>query len=221
MELYTHLIDTVLTGDTERIKELIKTLLAEHRAPMEIISEGLMAAMSTLGQKWKAGEVFIPEVLRSAHAVSEGMDLLKPLLIAHNVSDFYVGKVVIGTVQGDIHNIGKNLVCLILQSGGFHVIDIGVDVPAAKFLEVVQKERPHILGLSALLTMTMPRMEEVIRALKENDLRDSVLVMVGGAPVTMEFANSIGADGYAPDAMLALSKAKELLSGLQAGKIKA
>jgi len=219
VELYTELKDTVLAGETERLKDLIKTLLAEHRDPLEIISEGLMAAMSTLGQKWKSGEVFIPEVLRSANTVIEGMDLLKPLLMGHNVSDFYVGKVVIGTVQGDIHNIGKSLVSLVLQSGGFQVIDIGINVPAAKFLEIVHKERPHILGLSALLTMTMPRMQEVIQALKENDLRDSVLVMVGGAPVTIEFANSIGADGYAPDAILALSKAKKLLSRRQAGKI--
>jgi len=155
--------------------------------------------------------MFIPEVLASAKAMSGGMELLKPLIVAEELSTIHTGKVVIGTVQGDLHNIGKKIVSMILESGGFTVVDLGVDIPADKFVEAVKQEQPNILGLSALLTTTMPRMKDVIKALKEAGVRDKVRVIVGGAPITQDFADSIGADGYAPDAASALDKAKQLL----------
>lgn len=177
---------------------------------MEIISEGLIRGMSVVGQRMKSGEMFIPEVLMSANAMNKGMEILKPLIAGEESLKIYAGKVIMGTVEGDVHSIGKSIVSTILESSGFTVLDIGVDVPADKFIEAVKHEQPKILGLSALLTTTMPRMKDVIEALKEAGFREKVWVMVGGAPVTQGFADSIGADGYAPDAVSALDKAKEL-----------
>jgi len=167
--------------------------------------------MSIVGARWKAGELFIPEVIASAHTMSEGMGILKPLIIGVESSSFNLGKAVMGTVQGDVHNIGKNIVAMLMESNGFEIIDLGVDVPASKFVETAIQEKPKILGLSALLTTTMHCMKEVINALKEAGVRDKVRVMVGGAPVTQDFADTIGADGYAQDGPSAVDKAKELL----------
>ena len=157
------------------------------------------------------GEMFIPEVLASANAVNEGMAMLRPLVVGDKMSTFYRGKVVIGTVEGDLHNIGKNIVAMLFESVGFEVVDLGVNVPADKFVTAVNQEQPNILGLSALLTTTMPRMKDVIKALEEASVRDKVRVMIGGSPITQKFADSIGADGFAPDAPSAVDKAKELM----------
>ena len=211
MASYEQLQESLIVGQEGKVKEVTSTLLKEGNSPMEILSEGLLLGMSVVGQKFKTGEMFIPEVLASAHAMSAGFALLKPVIAEDKLSDVYVGKVVIGTVQGDLHNIGKKIVSMILESGGFTVVDIGVDVPTDKFVEAVEQEQPNILGLSSLLTTTMPRIGEVIEALKRSNLRDKVRVMVGGAPITQGFADSIGADGYAPDAVSALDKAKQLL----------
>ena len=211
MASYEKLQESIIAGQKDKVKEVVNTLLDSGNAPMEIISEGLIGSMSIVGQKMKSGEMFIPEVLASAHAMNEGMGMLKPLITGDEASSLYASKVLIGTVQGDLHNIGKNIVSMILESGGFTVVDLGVDIPADKFVEAVKQEQPNILGLSALLTTTMPRMKDVIKALKEAGVRDKVRVIVGGAPITQDFADSIGADGYAPDAASALDKAKQLL----------
>ena len=211
MASYEELQESIIAGQKDKVKEVVNTLLDSDTAPMEIISEGLIGSMSIVGQKMKSGEMFIPEVLASAHAMNEGMGMLKPLITGDESSSLYASKALIGTVQGDLHNIGKKIVSMILESGGFTVVDLGVDIPADKFVEAVKQEQPNILGLSALLTTTMPRMKDVIKALKEAGVRDKVRVIVGGAPITQDFADSIGADGYAPDAASALDKAKQLL----------
>lgn len=211
MASYQELQESLITGQEDKVKEVVSTLLERGNSPMGILSDGLLPGMSIVGQRFKACEMFIPEVLASAHAMSAGFALLKPVIAKDKLSDVYVGKVVIGTVQGDLHNIGKKIVSMILESGGFTVVDVGVDIPTDKFIEAVEQERPNILGLSSLLTTTMPRIGEVIEALKRSNLRDKVRIMVGGAPITQGFADSIGADGYAPDAVSALDKAKQLL----------
>ena len=212
MAMYGELQESVIAGEEDKVKELVGTLLEQGADPMEIMSEGLVSGLSIVGQRMKTGEMFIPEVLLSAHAMNAGATLIKSVISADKLSDLYLGKVVIGTVKGDIHNIGKNIVSMILESGGFMMVDLGVDISADQFIEAVEREQPNILGLSALLTTTMPYMGEVIEALKRKNLRDKVHVLVGGAPVTPGFADRIGADGYAPDATSALEKAKQLLS---------
>lgn len=210
MATYAELQEQVITGQKDKVAATIKTLLDGGKAPVEIINEGLIAGMNVVGVKFKAGDMFIPEVMASAHAMKEGMDIVKPLVVGESAS-FTMDKAIIGTVEGDIHTIGKSIVAMLMESSGFDVIDLGVNVPAAKFVEAVKKEQPRILGMSALLTTTMPRMKDVIEALKGVGLRDKTRVMVGGAPVTQGFADSIGADGYAPDGPSAVDKAKELI----------
>lgn len=211
MASYEELQELIITGQKDKVAAAVKTLLSSGKAPMDIIKEGLTAGMNVVGAKFKSGDMFIPEVMISAHAMKEGMNILKPLVVGES-SSFSAGKVVIGTVEGDIHTIGKSIVAMLMESSGFEIIDLGIDIPAAKFVEAVKKEQPGILGMSAMLTTTMSRMKDVIDALKEASLRDKTRVMVGGAPVTQEFADTIGADGYAPDASSAVEKAKDLRS---------
>ena len=211
MTAYEELQELIITGQKEKVAATIKTLLASGKAPMDIITNGLTAGMNVVGAKFKSHDMFIPEVMVSANAMKEGMDILKPLVVGESLS-FSTGKVVIGTVEGDIHTIGKSIVSMLLESSGFEIIDLGVNVPAAKFVEAVKKEQPIILGMSAMLTTTMTKMKDVIDSLKEAGLRDKTRVMVGGAPITQPFADSIGADGYAPDASSAVEKAKDLIS---------
>ena len=211
MASYEELQELIITGQKDEVKGMVNTLLKSGKAPMEIISDGLIGGMNVVGVKFKSGEMFIPEVMASAHAMKEGMDIVKPLVIGDATSSFLIGKVVMGTVEGDIHSIGKNIVAMLLESEGFEVIDLGAEVPAARFVEVVKQEQPKILGLSALITTTMLRMKDVIEALKEAGFRERVRVMIGGAPITQGFANSIGTDGYAPDGPSAVAKAKELI----------
>ena len=211
MESYEELQQAIIMGQLDKAPEIVRVCLDKGGGPLEIISEGLIKGMSVVGQKMKTGEMFIPEVLASAQALRGSMEILKPLIEGDKLSSIYTGKVVIGTVVGDFHNIGKNIVSVILASTGFEVVDIGVDIPTAKFIETVEQEKPDILGISALLTTTMPRMKDIIEALQKSELRNKVKVMVGGAPVTQEFADSIEADGYAPDAGSAVDKAKQLL----------
>jgi len=211
MITHEELGDSVIAGDEDKVKEGVNTLLRMGDSPVKIISEGLIPSMSIVGQKMKAGEMFIPEVLASANALNKGMEILKPLIVGEELLKIYAGKVVIGTVEGDVHSIGKSIVSIVLESGGFTVFDIGINVPADKFVGAVQQERPNILGLSSLMTITAPRMREVIEALKRNNLRDKLRVIVGGAPIPQDFADSIGADGYAPDAVTALEKARQLV----------
>lgn len=209
MEDYTELQKSLVAGKEARVKELVAKFLERGVAPDEIISEGLISGMMKVGKLFKKGDMFIPEVILSAKIMSAGMALLEPLLVGYHLQTS--GKVIMGTVEGDVHNIGKDLVSMMLRSAGFAVIDLGVQVRAERFVEAVLEHRPDILGMSALLTTTMPSMKEVIQLLEKRGLRDGVQIIIGGAPVTQEFADEIGADGYAPDAGSAIDKVKELL----------
>ena len=198
-------------GKAKQVKQLIPQALEEGIPAQEILEKGLLDAMSVVGEKFKNNEGFVPEVLVAARAMNAGTALLKPYLSTDAGES--KGKACIGTVEGDLHDIGKNLVRMMLEGKGLDVIDLGVDVSAEKFLEAVQNEGCQLVCCSALLTTTMPNMAKVVDALKAAGVRDSVKVMVGGAPVTPEFAESIGADAYTPDAASAANKAVELLAG--------
>lgn len=211
MATYEELQELVITGDKEKVPGVVNTLLGSKKDPMEVITEGLIGGMNVVGVKFKAGDMFIPEVMASAQALNAGMDILKPMIMGADSSSFFIGKYVIGTVAGDIHSIGKSIVAMLLEATGFEVFDLGVDVSVAKFLEVVKQEKPDILGMSALLTPTVPRMRDVIEALKEAGIRDKVKVMVGGSPINHDIATSLGADSYAPEAQSAVEKARELV----------
>jgi len=197
-------------GDAEKVSELVRQALQEDIVPKKILEEGLIQGMSIIGEKFKKNEVYVPEVLIAARAMHAGMDVLKPKLTETGVKN--IGKVVMGTVKGDLHDIGKNLVKMMLEGAGFEVIDLGVDVSEEKFVEAVKAHQPNIVGMSALLTTTMVNMPEVIKALEAAGLRDKVRVMVGGAPITQNYADQIGADGYSPDAASAADKAKAFLN---------
>ena len=199
----------VIEGEEERTESLVKQAMAEGKPPERILREGLIAAMTEVGRLFEAGEYYVPEMLIAARAMKSGLTLLRPQLAAANVQA--VGKVVIGTVQGDLHDIGKNLVGMMLEGAGFEVIDLGTDVSPQKFVEAVQTHHPDLIGCSALLTTTMPKMKVVVEALKEAGLRGQVKVMIGGAPVTEKYGADIGADMYASDAASAATRAKQLL----------
>jgi 5-methyltetrahydrofolate--homocysteine methyltransferase len=190
-------------------EQIIKDALANNVPAEEILNDGLVTAMSVIGDKFSEGEIYIPDILIAARAMQSGMDILKPLLIGGIQS--FKGTVVIGTVKGDLHDIGKNLVKYMLSGGGFNVIDLGNDVSPEKFAEAVRTENADIVALSALLTTTMISMKDIVDGLEEAGLRDKVKVMIGGAPVTQDFADRIKADGYAKDAGSAIHKAIELL----------
>jgi 5-methyltetrahydrofolate--homocysteine methyltransferase len=206
---FVRIKETVLEGKVAQIAGLVQGALDEGISPQEIIDEGLIAGMDEVGVRFKNDEMFIPEVLVAAKTMHTGMEVLRPMLESTGVRS--AGKVVLGTVKGDLHDIGKNLVGMMFQGAGFEVVDLGVDQSAENFVAAVQKEGGQVVAMSALLTTTMTGMAGVIEALKKALLRDQVKVMVGGAPVSQEFAESIGADGYAPDAATAVEKLKELL----------
>jgi len=197
-------------GKADKVSELVRQALNEGATPKNILEEGLIHGMSIIGRKFKKNEVYVPEVLIAARAMHAGMDVLKPKLIETGVEN--IGKVVMGTVQGDLHDIGKNLVEMMLEGAGFEVIDLGTDISTDKFVEAVKEHKPNIIGMSALLTTTMVNMVEVIKALDVAGLRDKVKIMVGGAPITQNYADQIGADGYSPDASSAVDKAKTFLN---------
>ena len=199
----------VIEGDEDTIADLTKVALDEGLSAREILDGGLMPGMDHVGAEFKAGRMFVPEVLLSARTMKASMAVLEPLLTAGE--SVAVGKAVMGTVEGDLHDIGKNLVAMMMEGAGFQIIDLGVDVSPEAFVEIVKKEQPDIVGMSALLTTTMRNMSRTIDALKEAGLRDRVKVMVGGAPVTADFAKEIGADGTASSAPAAVDLAKELL----------
>ncbi|MBM4249254.1 MAG: cobalamin-binding protein [Euryarchaeota archaeon] len=199
----------VIDGDGERVAELVKTALSEKVAPSRIINDGLVAGMGVVGERFKNGEFFIPEVLMSARAMHVGMALVKPLLGSGEEKGR--GTIVICTVKGDVHDIGKNLVAMMLEGGGFRVVDLGTDVLPERAVAAVREHSAQVLAMSSLLTTTLARMPETIKALEAAGLRGRVKVMVGGAPVTQAFADRAGADGYAPDAALAVELARRLL----------
>jgi len=195
-------------GEDEEVAALVQEALDQGMDPGEILASGLIAGMDEVGKDFKAGDLFVPEVLIAARAMRAGMGVLRPLLAKADVPS--AGKYVIGTVQGDLHDIGKNLVRIMLEGAGFQTIDLGTDVKPDDFVAAVQEHQPQLLGMSALLTTTMPGMKATIEALEEAGLRDAVKIMVGGAPVTAAFAEQIGADAYAPDAGSAADVARSL-----------
>lgn len=188
---------------------LTKELLEKEIDPNKILIEGLQKGLLTLGERFKRNECFIPEVLLAARAMHTGMDVLRPALAVEGVKP--LAKVVLGTIKNDLHDIGKNMVGMMLEGAGFRVVDIGINVPAEKFVEAVEKEEAAILAMSALLSTTMPYLKTTIEALENKGIREKVKVLVGGAPVTGEYAKAIGADGYASDAANAIDEAKKLL----------
>ena len=194
----TNIINTLIEGDKEKLGELVQSALAEDVSAKDILDDGLVKGMEIVGAKMESCDMYIPEVLRSAGAMSGAVEILKPLLTAEELSAS--GTVVIGTVKGDLHDMGKNLVKLMLESAGFEVVDLGVDVDVEAFIDAVKESGANILALSALLTTTMPVMKRTVEAAVEEGLRDGLKIVVGGAPVTQKFADDIGADGYAADA---------------------
>jgi len=197
-------------GDAGKVEELVRLALQEKLTPKDILENGLIKGMNIIGVKFKNNEVYVPEVLIAARAMHAGMGVLRPKLVETGVKN--IGKVAIGTVRGDLHDIGKNLVKMMLEGAGFEVVDLGVDVSADKFVSAVKELQPDIVGMSALLTTTMVYMPEVIKSLEAAGLRDRVKVMIGGAPVTQNYAEQIGADGYSPDAASAAEDAKALIA---------
>ena len=202
-----NILDYVIEGEDEEIGELIQEALDEGVSANDILKQGLIAAMDIVGAKMESGEMYIPEVLLSAETMRVGLELIKPMLSEEDMSSS--GKVVIGTVEGDLHDIGKNLVAMMLEVSGFEVIDLGVDQSPEAFLEACENEKPDIVGLSALLTTTMDAMKDICQAVKEK--HHHVKVVVGGAPITEEFAMLIGADGYSDDAGSAVGLCKKLV----------
>ena len=202
------LADAVIKGDQGTAVEITKSALEEGTAAKNVLEEGLIAGMDVVGARFKNNEIYIPEVLIAARAMKMAMEILEPELVKAGVKP--VGKFLIATVQGDLHDIGKNLVAMMLKGAGFEVIDLGVDVGPEKFVELVKAKGVQLVGMSALLTTTMPGMERTIKALKEAGV--SAKIMIGGAPVTQGYADKIGADGYAADAASAVDMAKSLVA---------
>ncbi|MBV8211907.1 MAG: corrinoid protein [Verrucomicrobia bacterium] len=202
------LYDAILNGDHKTAVTVTRQALTEGTAPIELITNYMSPAMDEVGRRFECEEYFVPELLLSGRAMKAALALLQPLLAASGAEP--AGRIVIGTVKGDLHDIGKNLVASMLEGGGFEVHDLGADVAPEKFVGAVREHKPDLVCLSALLTVTMPGMRDVVEALKMAGLRDQVRVMVGGAPVTAEFANEIGADGYAENAGVAVTVARRL-----------
>ncbi|KLU62751.1 methionine synthase [Peptococcaceae bacterium CEB3] len=206
MSTLQEMAEAVISGNAKKVKELAEKALTEGFAPQGIINDGLIAGMNVVGVRFKNNEVYVPEVLIAARAMHAGMDVVKPLLTDSAIQD--KGTVLIGTVKGDLHDIGKNLVRMMLEGAGYKVIDLGVDIAPDKFAQAVEEHQPQIVGLSALLTTTMVQMKNTMERLKDYPVK----VMIGGAPVTQKFADEIGADAYASDAATAVEKAEQLMA---------
>ena len=204
------LAEAVINGDRDEVARIVQEAVDEGVGPGPIVNEGLIVGMDEVGRRFKANEFYVPEVLIAARAMHAGMDIVNPLLAESGIEPR--GRVLIGTVQGDLHDIGKNLVAMMLEGGGYEVIDMEVDVPADQFVAAVNEHSPNVVAMSALLTTTMPAMKDTIEALDAAGIRDQIKVMIGGAPVTQDYADEIGADGYAPDAASAVDLAADLMS---------
>lgn len=202
--------EAVMEGNAGEAATQVQAALDANVPPGDILNKGCIAAMGKVGRLFEEGEMFVPEMLIAARAMQAGMNILKPYLAEDEIVS--AGKIVVGTVAGDLHDIGKNLVGMMMEGAGFEIVDLGTDVKPKAFVEAVREHEPDLIGMSALLTTTMPSMMATIEALTEAGLRDQIKVMIGGAPVTQKYADKIGADGFAPDASSAARKAKELLS---------
>jgi len=209
MKILIEIAKNLEHGDSAAVKELLRKALLMDVSPEDILKKGLIKGMEAVGKKFKENEIFIPEVLIASRAMKSAMDIIKPFLIES--ADCTNGKIVLGTVKGDLHDIGKMVVRIALEREGYDIIDIGIDVPKETFLEVVQKENPDILGMSALLTTTMSYMREVIDLIKSTRLQKKVKIIIGGAPITRSFADEIGAEGYAPEAESAVVLVRRIL----------
>jgi len=210
MSELSKITQTLMEGDGQTLVALVTQALEEGRTASEILNDELIGGMDMIGEKMGSGEMFIPEVLMAAHAMSGAVEILKPHLAEGESSS--AGTIVFGTVKGDLHDIGKNLVVMMLESAGFEVIDLGVDVEPEIFIEAIKENKPNILGLSALLTTTMPMMKQTVESVEDAGIRENLKIMIGGAPVNQEFADEIGADAYAPDAGSASRMAKSMIA---------
>ena len=204
--------ENLIQGNAPQVRKLVQEAIDGGEDTGMILKEGLLAGMSVIGDRFKKNECYIPEVLVAARAMKEGMELLRPLIFEGNIRN--AGTVVLGTVTGDLHDIGKNLVGMMLEGAGFDIIDVGIDVPAEKFIETAKEHNAPIIGLSCLLTTTMPALQDVIESVNSSQLNRKVKVMIGGAPITQGYADEIGADGYASDAAYAVDVARELMHSL-------
>jgi methylmalonyl-CoA mutase cobalamin-binding domain/chain len=213
-ELLGELYDKTLTGNGPAVLDLTRSGLAMGLGPETLLYQALIPALEEVGARFERGDFFVPEMLVAGKAMAGALDILRPLLAETGAET--IGTVVMGTVKGDVHDIGKNLVNIMFEGAGFHVIDLGVQVAPETFVEAIREHKPDIVGFSAFLTTTMPMFKANINALAKSGLRDRVIVMVGGAPVTQEYADAVGADGYAADASAAVVKAKQLLAGRRA-----
>lgn len=209
-ELYLQMQDDLYDGLKEEIPEQVKAALQQGQTPQQILDSGLVAGMDIVGVDFRDGILFVPEVLMAANAMKAGMEILRPLLTETGAER--VGTAVVGTVKGDIHDIGKNLVAMMLEGAGFEVINLGINVDADKFINAIKEHKPDIIGMSALLTTTMPYMKVVVDTLGEEGMRDEIYVMVGGAPVTENFAREVGADAYGRDAAVSVEIAKRYMA---------
>ena len=213
-EILQEMYDQTLVGNGPRVLELTHQALGMDMEPQSLLFDSLIPALEEVGARFERGDFFVPEMLIAGRAMAGSMEVLRPLLAETGVET--IGKFVMGTVQGDVHDIGKNLVCIMLEGAGFEVIDLGVQVKPEKFVAAVEEHKPDIVGFSAFLTTTMPMFKANLNALTKAGLRDQVLVMVGGAPVTQEYADAVGADGYAADASATVKRAKAMLKDRRA-----
>lgn len=204
------LADLLQQGHTSAVKELTQSLLAAGAMPQQILNEGLIAGMSVVGEKMRTGEMFLPEVLQCASVMKAAMEILTPHLLTCGARS--PGRIVLGTVKGDMHDIGKNLVGIMLRGAGYEVIDLGTNTPPETFIDAIRSRQPHLLGMSAMLTTTMLHMKKTIAAIVAADLREQVKIIIGGASVSQRFAEEIGADGYAKDAVAAVALVKTLMA---------
>ena len=209
MEILTQISDTLQKGNDKFIIELTNNAITENIDPKIILDEALIGGMNVIGEKFRDHEIFLPEVLLAARAMHASLDLLKPLFVEDSIPT--LGKIVIGTVQGDLHDLGKNLVGIMLEGAGFQVIDLGKDVSPENFVETAESENAQVIGMSALLTTTMPVMKKVVELVKEKNMSDKIKIIVGGAPVSESFAKEIGADAYGFDAGYSIECVKKLL----------
>lgn len=205
----TEIRQNVINGKRDIVQEKVKSAIEQKVAPDKILNEALISAMSEVGDRFEKGEFYVPEMLIAARAMQAGLAILKPRLMEEGIPT--AGKVIIGTVKGDLHDIGKNLVSMMLEGAGFEIVDLGTDVPPQKFAEAIREHKPEVVGMSALLTTTMQGMRSTIQAMEDMGVRKNVKVIIGGAPVTEAYAKEIGADGYAPDASRAVALTKKLL----------
>ena len=209
MDILQQLSESLQKGDTGRVSELTQKAINRNIEPKVILDDGLIAGMAVVGAKFKVHEIFLPDVLLAAKAMYAGMDLLKPLMIKEGIPT--MGKIVIGSVQGDLHDIGKNLVGIMLKGAGFEVIDLGNDVAPEKFIETAEKESADVIGLSALLTTTMPMMKKVVELAKEHGIYGRMKIIVGGAPLSSEYAKEIGANAYCFDGINTVERVKDFM----------